>query len=100
MKGTTTKLAHKEPRWAAALRYKLNELDSERVYNAQKCVPIRPRNQLLNRTDCVERDLLLSIRKVEKIIRTSLGMFRYKEIVYVVIIFLEHLSQVTSLDKY
>jgi hypothetical protein len=34
----------------------------------------------------------LLFTRIEKIIRTSLGMFTYKEIVYVVIIFLKHSS--------
>ncbi len=55
-------------------------------------VSFDPGYQLLNCLDCIESDSLLFTR-IEKMFATSQGMFRYKEIVYIVIIFLEHSSQ-------
>jgi hypothetical protein len=63
--------------------------DSESAY---KCAPIHPRNLLLNCTDCVDR-CTLQFTRIEKIFATSQGMFKYKEIVYVEIIFLENSSK-------
>ncbi len=84
IKGPTTKLAGLKN--LDGLLCKLNEFDSESVYTASKRVPIHFRIQLHNCTDCEERDSWLFMG-IEKITRTSLGRFRYKEIVYVVIIF-------------
>jgi hypothetical protein len=85
--------------------YKWNEFDSvcvyaseKCVYASEKCVPIHPRHQLLNCMDCVERDALLFVR-IGKIFATSLEMFRYQEIVYVVTIFLEDSLQVEISDE-
>jgi hypothetical protein len=55
---------------------------------------VDPGYQLLNCLDCIESDSLLFTR-IEKIFATSQGMFRYKEIVCIVIIFLEHSSHIS-----
>ncbi len=61
-------------------------------------VSFDPGYQLLSCLDCIESDSLLFTR-IEKIFATSQGMFRYKEIVYIVIIFLEHSSQLLPVDE-
>jgi hypothetical protein len=71
----------------------LSKFDLKCVSAAYESVSFDPGYQLLNCLDCIESDSLLFTR-IEKIFATSQGMFRYKEIVYIVIIFLEHSSQI------
>jgi hypothetical protein len=75
------------------LWYVLSKFDLKCVSAAYESVSFDPGYQLLNCLDCIESDSLL-LTRIEKIFATSQGMFRYKEIVYVVIIFLEHSSQI------
>jgi hypothetical protein len=65
----------------------LSKFDLQSVCAAYKRVSFDPGYQLLNCLDCIESDSLLFTR-IEKIFATSQRMFRYKEIVYIGIIFL------------